>query len=111
MNKLAIMFLLLCAGSAFAMNIPLHCVGKDGKPNGDEIVITPYKDHAEISIGANDAIVVPYYGNADGSGWEYQNEHWDIIMGKSSPNQLSVMAFETGGKHACGGKVEISANQ
>lgn len=103
--------LLLCAGSASAMNIPLHCVGKDGKPNGGEIFITPFKDHAEIRIGANDAIVIPYYGNADGGGWEYQDERWDVIMGKSSPTQLSVMAFETGGKHACGSKIDISANQ
>ncbi len=107
MNRLIIFLFLLCTGSAYGMDLPCHVIGENGKPTGDVIIITPYKKQAGISIGANHIIFVPYYGNADGAGVEYQNNRWDIIIGKSSPTRLSFVVLDSKKKFGCGGYIDI----
>ncbi|HGK5003722.1 TPA: hypothetical protein ACJ2ZB_004487 [Yersinia enterocolitica] len=106
-HRLMITTLLTCTASAYGMEIPCHVIDKDGKPNGDTIVVTPYKKMAEIIMSENNRIIVPYYGDADGSGWEYQNEKWDVIIGKPSPSRISVVVFESNNGFGCGGYIDL----
>ncbi|EFB73118.1 hypothetical protein PROVRUST_05917 [Providencia rustigianii DSM 4541] len=92
---------------AYGFEIPCRLVGDDGKPNGKISMVIPYKDRAEIITPNNTRIVVPYYGDADGAGWEYQNERWVVLIGKSSESRISVMAAGSKNDFICGGFLDL----
>ncbi len=105
-NALAL-FLLLFVSTAYGVSIPCFIIGEDGKPSGKSVVITPYKEYVEISFNANNKVIVPYYGNADGAGWEYIDSRWDVLVGKSSPSVLSVVVFDSANEFSCDGRMGL----